>query len=350
MLGAGESLFKNEVALDFNFIPKLVPFREIQQKRIAACIKPLFNKMNGRNILIHGLPGVGKTVACRHVLQELEETTDEIVPIYVNCWQKDTSHKIIMEICDYIGYKFTQNKKTEQLFNIVKEKLNKNSVVLVFDEVDKLKEFDILYSLLEDVYRKTIILITNYKNWIDNLDERIRSRLTAEIMEFKPYNPAETKGILKQRKEYAFVPGVWEEDAFNAVTSKASKLLDIRAGLYLMRESGLAAEDASSRKINIEHVNKAFAKLDEYSIKKSTDLEDEKRFVLNIVKRFPESKIGDLHKKYLEEGGQRSYKSFQRMIASLAKAKFIKTEKVTGSEGNTTIVKYKKQEKKLTEF
>jgi len=85
MLGSEESLFKNEVALNFDYQPKLIPFREIHQKTIASCIKPLFQKRNGKNLFIHGMPGVGKTVACRHVLDELPETTDEIIPLYINC-------------------------------------------------------------------------------------------------------------------------------------------------------------------------------------------------------------------------------------------------------------------------
>ena len=61
MLRSDETLFKNEIALDFSYIPKLVPYREIQQKNVANCIKPLFNNMNGKNIVIHGPPGIGKS-------------------------------------------------------------------------------------------------------------------------------------------------------------------------------------------------------------------------------------------------------------------------------------------------
>ena len=93
MLSGDESLFKNPVALDFDFMPKLVPYREGEQEHMASCIKPLFSERSGRNLLIHGPPGVGKTVACRHVLRELEERDEDIYPLYINCWQKNTSFK-----------------------------------------------------------------------------------------------------------------------------------------------------------------------------------------------------------------------------------------------------------------
>ena len=60
MLQSDESLFKNEIALSYEFIPKLVPYRESQQKHMAQCIKPLFNNMNGRNLIIHGPPELVK--------------------------------------------------------------------------------------------------------------------------------------------------------------------------------------------------------------------------------------------------------------------------------------------------
>ncbi len=84
MLKQGESLFLNPEVLDFDYQPKLVPFRENHQNFIASCIKPLFQKRNGKNIFISGSPGIGKTVSCKHVLKELEEQTNEIIPIYIN--------------------------------------------------------------------------------------------------------------------------------------------------------------------------------------------------------------------------------------------------------------------------
>ena len=73
ILGSSETLFKNDMALDYSFQPKLVPYREREQRVIAASIKPLFEEKNGRNVFVHGQPGVGKTAACRHILKELEE-------------------------------------------------------------------------------------------------------------------------------------------------------------------------------------------------------------------------------------------------------------------------------------
>jgi cell division control protein 6 len=350
MLKAGESLFRDEIALDYDYLPKLLPYREKEQFYIAGCIKPLLQKRSGKNLFIHGAPGIGKTAATRYILRDLENETDQVIPMYINCWKKNTTYKIILEICDILGYKFTQNKKTDELFKIAKDMLNKKSAVFVFDEADKLEDFDFLYLLLEEIFRKTIILITNFKNWILNLDERIRSRLTAEIIEFKPYNPEETRGIMKKRMSYAFVPGVWEEEAFELAAKRTIEISDIRSGLYLLKESALAAENKASRKIAAEHVKEAIAKLDDFSIKEKSSLDQESRNILELIKNNSHKKIGELYKIYQRYNGALSYKSFQRKIDSLQKNKFISVEKTEGGlEGNTTIVKYS-EDKKLTDF
>ncbi len=107
------SFFKNPVALDPDYTPKEIEHRENQQHYIATCINPLFQKRSGRNLLIYGSPGIGKTLAALHVLKELEETTDDIIPVYINTWQKNTPHQLLLELCSQLNYKFTQNKSTE---------------------------------------------------------------------------------------------------------------------------------------------------------------------------------------------------------------------------------------------
>jgi archaeal cell division control protein 6 len=351
MLSSEESLFKNELALDYSFLPKLLPHREQQQRYLAACIKPLMVEKNGKNVFVYGAPGIGKTAALKFVLKELEEETDEVVPIYVNCWQKNTTFKIVVEMCNIIGYKLTHNKRTEELFEIIKGILNKKAAVFVFDEVDKLEDIDFLYSILEEVYRKSIFLITNFSDWFEDLDERVKSRLMSESLEFRPYSLSETRDILRQRSNYAFAPNIWDEDAFDLIAKKTSGVEDIRTGLHLMREAGNIAEDISSRKITLEHAQQALKKIDTFTIKKSTDLNQEENAILSIVKKNSDKKIGDLYTIYKEAGGKLVYKSFQRKIDKLEKNKFVSVKKTSGGkDGNTTIIRYATQTKRLTEF
>ena len=340
VLGSEESIFKDAVVLDYDYIPKIVPYRESEQREIILSIKPLFQKRNGKNIFIYGRPGIGKTLLCRSVLKELEDE-EEVFTFYINCWKRNTTYKIALQLADELNYPFVQNKKTDEILSVIKRELNKKSSVFVLDEADKLEDVSFLYFLLEDVYRKTIVLITNSREWLINLDSRVRSRLMPQVMEFRPYNIDEVRGILKERLKYAFYPDVFTEPAFERVVEKAYQAKDIRVGLYLLKEAGNIAEERASKKVEEQDVIKAISKLQDFSIKESSDLDDDARLALKMIKENSGKKIGELYKIYQQNGGKSVYKTFQRKVAKLEKAGFLKLKKIVGgAEGTTTIVNY----------
>ncbi|MBT3690693.1 AAA family ATPase [Candidatus Woesearchaeota archaeon] len=337
-----ESLFINEQALDYDYVPKKIPHRENQQHYIADVIKPLFQKKSGRNLFIFGAPGIGKTVAIKHVLRELEEKTEEIITVYVNCWKKDTSYKILIDICGQLNYKWVHNKRTDELMKIVSEIINKKSVVVVLDEVDRVKDLDILYNFSEDFYKKCILMIANDHDWIVNLDSRIKSRLNSDVLEFKAYNYDETLDILKHRAGYAFVPDSVEREVLELVASKAFDNGDVRTGIFLLRESGNIAEMKASRKISVEHCEKAIEKMDSsFKIKKVEDFGDEERKILDLIKENSGLTIKELFGLY---PGSVSYRTFHRKLEELDKNKMISLGEM---REKSKIVNYNK---KLSEF
>jgi len=109
------------------------------------------------------------------------------------------------------------------------------------------------------------------------------------------------------------------------------------------------AEEKSSKKVTLIHVAEAIKKVDDFHIKPTEELDSDLQGILELVKNHGGKKIGDIYTAFQQAGGDISYKSFQRRIAKLKEARFISTEKISGKEGNTTIVHYS-AEKKLTEF
>ncbi|MFH1592054.1 MAG: AAA family ATPase [Candidatus Woesearchaeota archaeon] len=343
-----ESLFKDDIALNADFTPPKVSYRENENDRIAECIKPLFQKRSGKNLFITGGPGIGKTLATRKVLEELEQKTDDIIPLYVNCWKKDSAHKIISGICAQIGYRFTVNKTTEQLMNEVANVLNKRSCVIVLDEVDKLpsEAMSILYSFSEDIFRKTIIFITNDKGFLSFLDRRIYSRLMPEILEFRVYNRDETYGILRQRMEYAFVKGVFCEDCLRKVAEKTFELKDLRVGLHLLREAGNVAERKLKRKVEVMDVEEAIGKLAEFKSGDVKKLNDKENSLLDIIKENSGKSSKELHEIF---DSSISYRTFSRRLKDLEEAKLIHIEEENVGAVKRSLVHFGSL-KKLSDF
>ncbi|MDP4012529.1 MAG: AAA family ATPase [Candidatus Nanoarchaeia archaeon] len=346
ILSNSESLFLNEDALDSDYTPPIIKYRENQQAYVANCIKPLLMGRSGKNLFISGSPGIGKTVAVTHILNELKNETEEIETIYINCWKKDTAYKVMLEICNQINYRFTQNRSTDELLQSITKILNKSGVVIVLDEADKLTENSVIYSLLEDLYKKTIILIANDKTWLSDLDERIRSRLMPEILEFNAYNAEETSGILKQRIEFALVPNILENEAFELISKKTYEARDIRSGLFLLKEAANSAESESSKRIRIAHANKAVEKLNEFHIKKSEEFTEEELKILDFIKVNSGKAMGDIHKEY-EKQSSMPYRTFFRKIKLLEKARRISLH--NEGIGKVTKVIYG-SEKKISDF
>jgi len=269
-----ESLFLNVGVLEQAYLPRLLPYREEQQKYIAECIKPLIEGRNGINLLISGAPGIGKTACMKHILRELKEKSEDIAPVYVNCWKRDTTPKIANEIAKELGIKLplTERLSADQIFDVIIKNINRyRGIVFAFDEIDKAQDYDFLYRILEDVPFKSIFLITNVNDWIAKLDRRLISRILLERLEFKPYNFEEIRGILREREKSAFAPNSWDYDTFEVLIRKTNELKDLRVGLFLMKRAGEFAEQRNAEKIGVEDMNKAGERLKDLYSKESLE-------------------------------------------------------------------------------
>ncbi|MBU1120797.1 MAG: AAA family ATPase [archaeon] len=262
-LKENESIFSNIDSLSLDYLPKFLFHRENEQKHIAETIKPLLNEGNAGNLLIHGLSGIGKTHAVKRVLEDLrEEEGEEIGVGFVNCWKLSSSQNILEKISKELGYGLTQGLNEVQLIEKIKLMLKtRKGLVLAFDEIDKAEEYRFLYTLLEELESKSIILITNNPEWIALLDARIKSRLIPETIEFKEYGRKEVEDIIKERIKLAFFENSWEENAIKLVAGKTFQSKDIRKGIHLLKEAGMNAENKGERIVREEEVEKAISKI-----------------------------------------------------------------------------------------
>ncbi len=211
--------------------------------------------------------------------------------------------------------------------------------------------------VLEQIYNRALIFITNNREWLSKLDSRLKSRLMLESLDFRSYNQQEVEGILKQRIEYAFVNNVFSKEALNEISNFIFRLNDIRTGLFLLRESGNIAESGSSKIISLEHTNKAIEKIKDFKneldlSEKVDNLGEEEKILFELIKENDGKNSKELYEMYVKKSGNNiKYRRFKDgKLNYLKNSGFIDIEEVSlGVQGRKTIVRLNK-EKKLNEF
>jgi len=255
-LGEEESIFSNPDSLEPEFIPPLLPYRENEIIEIAETLKALISGGAKRNLLLTGKAGIGKTHAVKKVLEEFREEENTLI-FYVNCWTHPTAKEVFEEMASQIKLPKSPESTPSSLLSRIAARAEDRKIAICFDEIDKATEFGFLYSVLEKILSKEVILIANKKGFLAKLDERVRSRLLPKEIDFREYSLDEISGILKERRKFAFYESTWTHNAIEKLDSLVFSRRDIRFGLRLMRLAGEKAEKKASRTVQLDHVEEA---------------------------------------------------------------------------------------------
>ena len=312
------SVFKREEVLYPEYLPLNLPHREGQIKLISENLSLLLKNSKPMNIFIYGPPGVGKTAVAKFVLREFEKYSG-IKNIYINCWQYNTTFAVLSEIGITIGaFVSRRGWAKDEIFSRIVQKMENDRInlIIVLDEVDQLIKNDssVLYDLLRiENYTKQkigLIFISNDKYAIRDVEERIKSSLNLEEIEFRPYSFLEMKDIVEERMKEAFVS--YEEGISALVAAKAAEKGDVRVALEILLKAGRIAKD----KLRVEDVKKV---IKEEINPKSNEIikvlsEDEKRILELIDKPKTTKEIFEELKKNKNISKTEFYRALNKMI------------------------------------
>ncbi len=315
-----ETIFRDESVLDYKYMPLKMPERENEIREIADYIKPVLQGRKGTNLFIYGMPGLGKTASTNFVFNELKKFSDNVAPIYINCWENQTTHTISLEIARKLGLLYPpKGVPTDEIIANTIRKLRDKSAVICLDEIDKIRDVNIIYSLL-NLDRVSILMITNNPNYKSYLEPRLVSRLALNNLEFKPYTTSEMKSILRRRASQAFWPGVVSEEIIHEISINSST--DVRKAITVLLEAGRRAEKDASRKILLKHVREALGAMTDIP----TNLSEHEMNIIKIIKNNPGIISGKAYEKYKATYGDLSIRSFRRYINRLEKQGLIKVK------------------------
>lgn len=225
------SIFKDEQIFYPDFSPENIFSRDAEIKELSFSLKQLTINKKANNFLIHGLPGTGKTLISKYVLNELTNYSLKVKSLYINCIQDNTRFSLLSKVVAfYGGIMPRRGLAVDELWQRITELFTKASFspVIILDEIDKLRKED-LSVLLYDLSRFssnnkyfTLLLITNNKSFVLDLDTRTQSSLFLKDLEFKKYTSQDLKLILRERAKYGLIDNAITEDLIGYIAGYAA--------------------------------------------------------------------------------------------------------------------------------
>lgn len=306
-------IFAEEGAFDESHIPQKIHGREGHIQELENCLLPLKQNKFAKNLYVFGPSGSGKTITVRHVLKKHFDKNH----VYINCWRKRTSHKVMDSLLRKLGFMVHGRESTSDLVKKLEE--SKRDFVVCLDEVDQLKDSNVLYDLAR--HSKGLVLISNTPYSDFQLDQRIKNRLFLHDVEFAPYQNKDIFSLLKSR----VIKGLQHGTIDNKILLEAAGLCngDARMALQIIRAAARDAELKNEDSITINHIRSAAKSSRRYNLSYLTGkLNEHQRILYSILKENKTMGSGKLYREYL--------KSVSKPVTSRGYRKYIQRMKDLG--------------------
>lgn len=309
-----ETIVFNELPLTEAFIPTRLLHREGQLRELERCLRPALRKKSVENVFLVGPSGTGKTTVVTWIL----ESYFKEISAYVNCWKYRSMHDVLSEILRAFGFVIHGREYTSELITKLEDLLKKRKIIVCLDEVDQLKEFDVLYTLTRNGCG--LILASTHYHALMYLPTRIKSSLALTEIEFPAYKPDEIFDILKDRVQFSFKPNSLKDELIKIASIMAEG--DARTGLEILRRAGKKAEDKGLKQVTIEEIKEAAKEARRF--KKSfflSKLNEHQKIICKILEKKRKMPSGLLYKEYCKLVSNpvvdRAYRNYMKRMVEL---------------------------------
>lgn len=349
-----ETIFRDIRVFNPDYVPDKFLHRESQLEALTLCLRPALRGGKPINAVVVGSCATGKTTAVKKIFQKVEEYSDRILCVYINCQLHTTRYNIFSQIHQKIfghlppetGIPFSRIYE-----KIMKHLQNKDQALLVaLDDVNYLFHsknankifYDILRAHEEfEGVRTGLFAVISDIEFRYILDKNVNSVFIPQEIIFEPYTYPEINDILKERIKAGFYPDVISDRILGSITENTTSVGDLRVGIDLLRVVGNIAEADASKSIEEKHLQTAIKNTSHISLKNTLqNLSSRERTMLEIIRKIEaEQRIAGNLYKLLNETDPLSYASFDRLLNKLEFLRLIDI-KFTGEgrKGNSRVI------------
>lgn len=274
---SGHPIFSNKDLLKIGHVPKAdrIVGRDDEISKLAKRLNGAVHGYSPENVMIYGKTGTGKSLVSRHVCQRAQNAAEESIDIgrtYIDCAEDNTETQAISSLAAKLNDEsvtdvsvphtgLSTSKYYKLLWHIIDEQFD--SVIIILDEIDLMNGDNILMKLsrAEEAGKINgsigVIAISNKIQYIDNLNERVKSSFQHKELFFKPYNANQLREIMYNRGD-AFRDQVLSDDVIPlSAAFAAQEHGDARKAIDILRHAGEVAFEAGAENVREEHVRQA---------------------------------------------------------------------------------------------
>ncbi len=272
MLLYNETLIKNDRVFDPDYTPEKFGFRDSQLRQLSIHLRPGLKGGNPVNTLVLGPCGTGKTTSVKMVFDQVEQSSDRIIPVYINCQFNTTPFQVFAQIYKkVIGHLPPETGvPLARVQNEIMKKLQREAkcLVVALDDIDHLfydkYANDILYDILRahekyEGVKTGVFGILSENEFRFVLATKVNTIFHPSEVFFDPYTRSQTYEILKYRVEKGIMDGAFPDDLITYISDLAMESGDLRVGIELVYRGTLEAEAEGSREVKQEHVDRAYS-------------------------------------------------------------------------------------------
>jgi cell division control protein 6 len=271
------NIFANRELVTVGHVPTedRIVGREQEMRQVGQAIAPGTEGGPPKNLILYGKTGTGKSLVVRHVVRRAERRARNqdvhLASCYVDCSNEDTETRVARELAFSVRDKLDPDLNipssgigSSEYYRYLWKLLENQDVLLVIlDEIDKLRHDDVLMQLsrAKESGKTTchvgVISISNKIEYRKRLNKRIDSSLQDREHVFDPYDAMQLEAILRNRRD-AFKEDVLNDGVIRLTAAlSAQEHGDARKAIDILHEAGELATQAKATRVTEQHVRNA---------------------------------------------------------------------------------------------